>query len=341
MKLITYNKNGREQLAVLLDGQCYDMNKIDMRLPDNMTEFLWGGDDLMAQLKAYIKQLEVGSLNCPSTPLEEVELMAPVPNPTSCRDAYAFRQHVAAARRNRGVDMIPEFDQFPIFYFTNHNAVTGPGPIECMPDHFEKLDFELEIAAVIGKQGKNIKAKDASEYIAGFTIMNDMSARTLQMEEMRLNLGPAKGKDFSTTIGPYLVTRDELEELRTDPYDGHIGTNYNLDMKCWINDQLVSEGNMNTMFWTFEEIIERCSYGVEIFPGDVIGSGTVGTGCFLELNGTAKLENPDAEPQWLKAGDKIDMEISGLGRLSNTLVASPSEHSLLNIKHNTEHVQEG
>ena len=117
-------------------------------------------------------------------------LAAPIPNPPSCRDAYAFRQHVATARRNRGVPMIPEFDQFPVFYFTNHNAIFGPGEVIVEDDHLHKLDFELEVAAVIGKKGKNISSAQADQYIAGFTIMNDFSARLLQMEEMKLNLGP-------------------------------------------------------------------------------------------------------------------------------------------------------
>jgi fumarylacetoacetate (FAA) hydrolase len=151
--------------------------------------------------------------------IEGQHLLAPVPFPTSCRDGYAFRQHVAAARRNRKVDMIAEFDQYPIFYFTNHHSIQGPGDIHCMPDHFEKLDFELEAAIVICKSGRNIPAEEADQYIGGLMIMNDMSARRLQMEEMLLNLGPAKGKDFSTVIGPCLVTLDELEafEIPAEP----------------------------------------------------------------------------------------------------------------------------
>jgi fumarylacetoacetate (FAA) hydrolase len=265
---------------------------------------------------------------------EEVffELLAPVPNPTSCRDGYAFRQHVAAARRNRGVPMIPEFDQYPIFYFTNHNAIQGPGEIVCMPDHFQKLDFELEIAIVIGKKGRNVLAKDADEYVAGFMIMNDMSARTLQMEEMLLNLGPAKGKDFSTVIGPWLVTPDELAQHLVPAKAGHVGNNYNLSMKCWVNGQEVSQGNVADMDWTFAEIIERCAYGVDILPGDVIGSGTVGTGCFLELNGTKLLNDPNAQTQWLQDGDVVEMEIAGLGMLSNTIRKADSDFSILKLK---------
>lgn len=138
-------------------------------------------------------------------------LLAPVPHPASCRDGYSFRQHVAAARRNRGVPMIEEFDQFPIFYFTNHRSIQGPEEIHCMPDHFDKLDVELEIAIVVCRDGRNFTADEAEKYIGGYMIMNDMSARTLQMEEMKLNLGPAKGNDFCTVIGPWLVIPDELE----------------------------------------------------------------------------------------------------------------------------------
>jgi len=255
-----------------------------------------------------------------------------VPNPTSCRDGYAFRQHVAAARRNRKVDMIAEFDQYPIFYFTNHNAIQGPGAIPCMPDHFKRLDFELEAAVVLCKKGRNVKAADADEYIGGYMIMNDMSARTLQMEEMLLNLGPAKGKDFSTVIGPMLVTPDELEQYKVPAKPGHTGNAYNLRMTCTVNGVQVSEGNMADMDWTFAEIIERCAYGADILPGDVIGSGTVGTGCFLELNGTGKLTNPDYKEQWLQDGDVVNMEIDGLGFLSNTIVAEKSDFSILALK---------
>ena len=201
-----------------------------------------------------------------------------------------------------------------------------------MPDHFEKLDFELESAIVIGKKGRNIKASEADSYIAGYLIMNDLSARTLQMEEMLLNLGPAKGKDFSTIIGPWLVTPDELEKYKTNPPSGHTGNSYNLEMKCRVNGKLVSQGNMKDMNWTFAEIIERASYGVDLFPGDVIGSGTVGTGCFLELNGTGLLNDPNYKTQWLQDGDIVEMEITGLGKLVNTIRKENTNYSILALK---------
>ena len=159
--------------------------------------------------------------------------------------------------------------------------------------------------------------------------MNDMSARTLQMEEMLLNLGPAKGKDFSTVIGPWLVTPDELEDRLVPAKEGHVGNNYNLAMKCWVNGVQVSEGNVAQMDWTFAEILERCAYGVDILPGDVIGSGTVGTGCFLELNGTGKLNDPNYPEQWLQDGDEVVMEIEGLGRLVNTIKKVDTDFSIL------------
>lgn len=330
MKLVSYKTEDREHLGVYIKGHIYNLNSCDKLIPDSMNEFLWGGDELMQHAKRVDEDLRKGKMQGK----EELfyELIAPVPHPTSCRDGYAFRQHVAAARRNRKVDIIPEFDQYPIFYFTNHNAIQGPGEIECMPDHFQKLDFELEVAVVLNKKGRNIKAADADSYIAGYMIMNDMSARTLQMEEMLLNLGPAKGKDFSTVIGPWLVTPDELEQYKTAPKPGHTGNAYNLEMKCVVNGKEVSSGNMADMDWTFAEIIERCAYGCDVLPGDVIGSGTVGTGCFLELNGTGLLHDPNYQTQWLQPNDLVEMEITGLGMLGNIIKKSESEFSILALK---------
>jgi fumarylacetoacetate (FAA) hydrolase len=197
-----------------------------------------------------------------------------------------------------------------------------------MPDHLEKLDFELEVAVVIARQGRNIPAGSADEYIGGLMIMNDMSARKLQMEEMLLNLGPAKGKDFATSTGPWLVTLDELQSMETPCKEGHIGKSWNLRMQCRVNGVPVSDGNLADMDWTFAEIIERASYGVDLFPGDVIGSGTVGTGCFLELNGTGKLNDPAYTEQWLQEGDRVELEVDGLGILENTMVREDSDFSI-------------
>lgn len=246
-----------------------------------------------------------------SVPLNSVRLLAPVPRPNTMRDGYAFRQHVEAARRNRGVEMIPEFDQFPVFYFTNPCAVAGPGEVEVMEQHLQRLDFELEAAVVLGKSGKNIKASEADEYIFGYMVFNDWSARALQMEEMKLSLGPAKGKDFANTFGPWLITRDELADARIP---GETGERYDLTMLARVNGVEVSRGNLKDMTWTFAQIIERASSGATLHAGDVIGSGTVGTGCFLELNGSG-ITN-----QWLQDGDVVELEIDRLGVLNNQVV---------------------
>jgi fumarylacetoacetate (FAA) hydrolase len=245
--------------------------------------------------------------------LDQTRILSPIPRPTSMRDGYSFRQHVETARRNRGVPMIPEFDHFPVFYFTNHLAVNGPGDVSVRKLALEKLDFELEVAIVIGKEGRNISAAQADDYIFGFMVMNDWSARVLQMEEMKLNLGPAKGKDFATSLGPYLVTRDELEKYAIR---GPHGEKHDLKMKAFVNGVQLSEGNLKDMTWTFAQIIERASYGVTLYPGEVIGSGTVGTGCLLELNGSKITDN-----LWLKAGDEVILEVDELGRLANRIVS--------------------
>lgn len=329
MKFISHLVEGEDRLALLINDRIYDLHDIDARLPNNMQFLLYDWEDSIDMIRVLHDEIKAGNRTVRSKSVDDVLWLAPVPHPSSCRDGYAFRQHVAAARRNRGVPMIAEFDSYPIFYFTNHNAIQGPGEIECMPDHFKKLDFELEVAIVVNKRGRNITAEEADDYIGGFMIMNDMSARTLQMEEMLLNLGPAKGKDFSTVIGPWLVTPDELEDRLVPAKEGHVGNNYNLAMKCWVNGVQVSEGNVAQMDWTFAEILERCAYGVDILPGDVIGSGTVGTGCFLELNGTGKLNDPNYPEQWLQDGDEVVMEIEGLGRLVNTIKKVDTDFSIL------------
>jgi fumarylacetoacetate (FAA) hydrolase len=333
MKLVSYLKDENEQLGVLIDDRIYNVELIHPDIPNTMNMFLNYWEELYPVMQAgELAIMDRESHSSKSIPMESVSLLAPVPLPSSCRDGYAFRQHVAAARRNRKVPMIPEFDQYPVFYFTNHHGIQGPGDVRCMPDHFEKLDFELEVAIVIAKHGRNIPAAEADDYIAGLLIMNDLSARTLQAEEMLLNLGPAKGKDFATAIGPWLVTLDELEKFEVPCKEGHTGKNWNLRMQCRINGVQVSDGNLADMDWTFAELIERASYGVDLYPGDVIGSGTVGTGCFLELNGTGKLGDPNYTEQWLRENDVVELEVDGLGILSNTIVREDSDLSLLALK---------
>ena len=316
MKLVTFEQAGRRGLGAVKDGVVVDLARIaadqGTTLPGDMLAFLALGDGGLVAAREVLAQVPLDArFNLPEA---SVKLLAPVPRPPSMRDAYAFRQHVETARRNRGLEMIPEFDKFPVFYFTNHNAVFGPGQVPVMARQLERLDFELECAAVIGRGGRNITAADADDHIAGFTIMNDLSARALQTEEMKLNLGPAKGKDFATALGPYLVTRDELAQKRIP---GEQGERYDLEMTARVNGVQVSRDSLKNMTWTFAQIIERASYGVDLYPGDIIGSGTCGTGCFLELNGSGVTDN-----QWLQSGDTIDISIAGLGVLSTEIIAA-------------------
>jgi fumarylacetoacetate (FAA) hydrolase len=333
MKLVSYiGGSGEERAGLVVGERIIDLRdgarSISLDLPRSTLELLDGGERLLERARLLEKAARKGKFE--GTPVETLRLLAPVPHPRSCRDAYAFRQHVATARRNRGLEMIPEFDEFPVFYFTNHNSIIGPGQVIVEADHLEQLDFELEAAIVIGRHGKNINAKDADSYIAGYMVMNDLSARKLQMEEMKLSLGPAKGKDFATATGPWLVTPDELEAHRIA---SRFGSALDLEMKAYHNGKQVSSGNLKDMNWTFAEIIERASYGVELFPGDVIGSGTVGTGCYLELNGTGALQGRETgqefTPVWLQDGDTVELEITGLGKLRNTIMRAAESRSIL------------
>jgi len=338
MKLVSYTTKKKARAGLTIEGKVYDLKEcaagLGLNIPRRMRRFLRGGEEMLENARKVETAIKEGKITS-YVDNENLRLIAPIPNPPSCRDGYAFRQHVATARRNRGVEMIPEFDQYPVFYFTNHNAIFGEGEIKVEYDHLQKLDFELEAAVVIGKEGRDITMEEADGYIAGYLIMNDLSARVLQMEEMKLNLGPAKGKDFATSIGPWLVTPDELEQykIQTD-----FGNKYDLQMTAKHNGKLISNGNMKDMNWTFAEIIERASYGVRLLPGDVIGSGTVGTGCYLELNGTwaleAKEKGKDFTPIWLQDGDEIELEITGLGILKNKIVKRKKDRSILAKKKN-------
>lgn len=226
---------------------------------------------------------------------------------TSFRDFYAFEQHVRNARKNRGLEMVPEWYAAPVFYFSNTASIVGPNVPIRKPPETNALDYELEIAILIGKAGGDIPVAEADGYIAGFTILNDWSARDIQRQEMKVGLGPAKGKDFATSIGPCLVTPDELE-ITVLP-DQSRGKRYDLTMTASVNGKEYSRGNASAMHWTFAEMIAHASRNTMLKPGDLIGSGTVGTGCITEF--------PEGTYPWLQPGDVVRLEIQGLGALEN------------------------
>ena len=239
--------------------------------------------------------------------MNEVQLLAPVPDPQSFRDFYAFEEHVRAARKLRGLEMHPDWFRIPIFYFSNPAAIYGHGSEIPYPRKTNELDFELEFAVIIAGAGSDIPSKDADRHIAGYTICNDWSARDLQREEMAMSLGPAKGKDFATSFGPYMVTPDELEDAWDE--NGKL----NLRMTCHVNGTLISDGNTNDLYHPFKDMIERASMNTKLLSGDYLGSGTVGTGCILELR-------PENTGGWIKKGDVVTLEVKRLGVLENKIV---------------------
>jgi 2-keto-4-pentenoate hydratase/2-oxohepta-3-ene-1,7-dioic acid hydratase in catechol pathway len=221
-----------------------------------------------------------------AVPADRAELLAPVPRPPSVRDFFAFEQHVATARANRGSAVPAEWYEFPAFYFSNPAVILGPGAELAYPDGTAMLDYELEVAAVIGAEGR----------IGGFTVLNDWSARDIQRKELRIGLGPAKAKDFATSLGPVLVTADE--------FDGSAAV-----MTARVNGEERSRGNLADLHYSWADILAQAARNTELRPGDVIGSGTVGTGCILEHD----------DGRWLVPGDTVELEVAGIGILANRI----------------------
>jgi len=284
-------------------------------LPETFMEFLYGGERLWDYAYKLFGALEGVDLDKikgvhrqpVAHHISEVYLFPPIPRPTSLRDFNAFEEHVSAAYANYNKKIPEEWYQFPVFYFGNANAIFGPEEAIPHPSYTKALDYELEVACVIGKPGINIPIERAEEHIFGYTIFNDWSARDVQRLEMRVGLSQGKGKDFANSIGPWVVTADELAKNATE----RPGV-FDLKMVARVNNEETSSGNWNDIYYSFTEIIARASEDVWLLPGDIIGSGTVGTGCLLELT---KGEGP-----WLHPGDVVELEVEGLGKLSNTIM---------------------
>lgn len=271
--------------------------------PDPIT--LLASHDARLHCERLIREPERGRLHRHA----ETALLAPLLRPNSVRDFYAFEEHVRTARGRRGLQVPEEWYEFPAFYFSNHSAIFGPGQAIPAPAHTQELDFEFEIGCVIGRAGRDIPVEEAGVHIAGFCVMNDWSARDIQRREMRVGLGPAKGKDFATSVGPALVTPDEIAGARA-------GKGYDLEMEAKRNGRAIARGNWKTIHWSFEEMIAWASRDAWLYPGDLLGSGTVGGGCILELG-------PEAAGGWLGPGDRIDLTIERLGTLTNHLIRRP------------------
>ncbi len=277
----------------------------DAQVPSTMLEFLEGGSSTMSATRRAVDYVVMAG---PSTkgPSGEtifyhsasVQIAAPLLNPSSLRDFIAFEDHIAATSKKRGQPIPPEWYKAPVYYKGNHRTIIGPDEDLSWPLDTTKLDYELEMACVIGCRGKDIPEREAQGYIAGYTIMNDFSARDIQFQEMACRLGPAKGKDFATALGPCIVTSDEIADLGA------------LIMIARVNGEEWSRGRFGTIRWSFPQMIAHVSRGESIYPGDVFGSGTVGGGCGLEID------------RYLKPGDVVELEIQPIGVLRTRVVGA-------------------
>jgi 2-keto-4-pentenoate hydratase/2-oxohepta-3-ene-1,7-dioic acid hydratase in catechol pathway len=299
MKFVSYSRDGVPAAGVVID---------------QAVKPLPGGEsllDLIQEGEPALRAAGERAVQSPAAlPLETVRLLPPLLPPT-VRDFITFERHVegiAAGFGDHGV--APEWYQAPAFYFTNPYAVIGAHDDVPVPPGCQAFDFELEVAAVIGRAGRDLSPALARDHILGYTIMNDWSARDLQAAEMRVHLGPAKGKDTATTLGPYLVTADELESYR-DP-SGFL----HLTMRVEVNGKEVGRDNLANMAWTFEELTAYAARGTWVRPGDVLGSGTCGSGCLAELWGRNGMPHPPP----LQVGDTVTMTVDGLGTITNTVV---------------------
>lgn len=301
MKLVTFQyKNHKPRIGWLQADGVVDMKLADKRLPNNMLAFIDGHE-------RFFKMIDRLGKVAAHYPIAEVKLLAPLPNPRSFRDYIGFETHMQNASKSFGHKIGEPWYEMPIFYFTNHHGIFGPDDDIPRPAKETKLDIELELAVIIGKKGKNIKADAADGYIFGYTVFNDWTARAIQKREMEVPLGPHKGKDFANAIGPCIVTRDEMNQ-----YLGENGR-FDVRMTAKINGTQICDGNYNTVYYTFGQMIERASEnGVTMMPGDILGSGTVGWGSLIENN--FSVHRP------LEPGDVVELEIEGIGVLRNRVV---------------------
>lgn len=332
MKLVTYSET-KSQLKTrpgllwgkwILDLQDVPdlAKKLEVKLPKRVVklselpstlDLIKSGSKSLEDLQSFswrfFNRLDPGKATRMLKDSAEVKLGPPIPNPPVLRDFYAFEEHVKAARAKRGLNMPQEWYEFPAFYYSNPGKIYGPSDNVPLPAYTHALDYELEIACVLGKGGLEIPDSQAEACIAGYTIMNDWSARDIQQKEMKIGLGPAKAKDFATSLGPWIVTPDELQDRKVGP------GKFDLKMTARIDGKELSNGNMKSIHWTFPQMISRASEAVELHPGEVFGSGTVGTGSLLELGQEVHA--------WLEPGNVVEMEVERLGTLTNRIIETP------------------
>jgi 2-keto-4-pentenoate hydratase/2-oxohepta-3-ene-1,7-dioic acid hydratase in catechol pathway len=299
--------DGRQHPAVLSDGSLYGL-----RTADRLIDLLGDDGELLARSgeQALADPLDVVAE-------ADAELLAPVPVPPSVRDFYAFETHVRTYREANGKEMDPDWYELPVFYFQNPAAIRSARDDVPMPPGSVKYDFELEFAAIIGRGGANLTPDEAEQHIAGYLLFCDWSARDLQAREVLHTLGPVKAKDTATSLGPWMITPDALEPRRSRK-------SFDLGMSASVNGRPYSKGNADDLYWSFGQMISYASRGTRVQTGDVIASGTVGTGCILELS---TVHGEDAYP-WLAPGDEVRLEADLLGSITARITDAPPLHPL-------------
>ncbi|MBM4116440.1 fumarylacetoacetate hydrolase family protein [bacterium] len=305
MRLFNYERSGEARSGLWLNGRGYDLEAL-------LGEDCGGplGPRNLGSLPAWQARLAERAPTVPPLPTTGWRWLPPLLPAASFRDFYAFETHVRQARARRGLEVPAAWYRFPVFYFSNPHALFGhEAEIPLPPDAAEEwLDFELEIGAVLGAGGRDLTPAAAEALIAGYCVLNDWSARRVQRDEMSVGLGPAKGKDFATSLGPFLVTPDELADRRQ-------GKGYALTMVARRGGRELCRASWDSIHYSFGEMISRASQGVDLLPGELFGSGTVGGGCILELG-------EEAAGGWLAPGDRVELEIERLGTLTGTIAAS-------------------
>ncbi len=307
MKLCNLIIDGKTSLGAEVDGKIVNLTgtikQMNAPLPGGTIEELLGdfpkSFDKVRELIGEAKKRNVLVLAGAGA-----TFLPPVGRPGTFRDFYAFEQHVRNARKLRGLDVNPEWYENPVFYFSNPNTISTTGAEIRFPAESKKWDYELEVGTILGGSGSNLTPEEAEKLIAGYVTLNDWSCRDIQRHEMASSMGPAKGKDFATSIGHLLVTPDELEDKRA-------GKGYDLKMTAHVRGEQFSDNRWSTINFSIPEMIARASKNAGVFAGDLFGSGTVGFGCFLERGFDHDL--------WLKSGDEVVIEIERLGKLVNKI----------------------
>ncbi len=318
MRLVSYLKEGHDQLAVFIDGYLYDMEKLHPDLPNNMSMFLNYWDESLSMAMGGAIMVKEGKISTnKGIAYDQVQLLAPVPFPASFRVAAGYRQDA-----HDNLHLQTAVEPFPAFHFANHHSIVGAGEVNCMPDHLNNLDAEMQLAIVICKHGRNIRAADAAEYIGGLMVMNAFNAIQQTKDGLLSN-------HFLAATGPWLVTTDEFELLQVPAKNNQEGYNWNLRMQCFVNAEQLLDCNAADMDRSFAEMIESASYGVDLIPGDIISSGVTMNGSFLSINNQNKSINSAYKERWLKETDIIEMEIEGLGRLNSQIAKDEDDFSIV------------